>query len=113
MKSAADFLKQILEEAIEENAHIDEWLGGKWPEDIKAFLENWCCNDVEDERDGRTDEEMAIDLDFELQEMRLKNNKIIFLAKHWLKSEHVPAPFENSITGYLYLEQKVEELTKG
>lgn len=111
MKSAADFLKQILEEAKEENSRVDEWLGGKWKENVREFLENWFCDDVEEERNGRTDEEMAVDLDFELRELRARNNKIIFLAENWLKSGHVPAPFETPLTGYLFLENQLEKMT--
>lgn len=80
MKKSFDFIANTVSMATEENASIDKWLV-TWKKDIKAFLKNWLGDDVEKERNGRTDLQMVKDLVKEIKEMRKRNLAKLLLAE--------------------------------
>ena len=89
-----DFLKNQIEDAKSENKSVNDWLdNGRWSRQVNGFLNHWLCDDVELERNGRTDTQMACDLADELKKMRHRNEMRIAIANWYLGTGKMPVDF--------------------
>jgi hypothetical protein len=108
-KETIDFLKSQIENAKSENKSVNAWLNnGKWSRQVKAFLKNWLCNDVELERNGRTYTQMACDLVEELKQMRQRNEMKISVANWYLDTGRTPVDFTKPFFGVMDFETAVD-----
>lgn len=107
------FLANVIADAIEENKSIDKWLdSGKWSSQPKEFVEHWLCKDVEKERNGRSDTQMAIDLATELQGMRRRNRIKLFIAEYWLENGNAPESLGVPLVAWFNFESVVDSIVK-
>ena len=104
-----DFLKNQIEDAKSENKSVNDWLdNGRWARNINAFLKNWLCDDVELERNGRTDTQMACDLADELKKMRQRNEMRIAVANWYLGTGRTPVDFTKPLLDVMDFETAVD-----
>ena len=111
MNKTTEFLNNVITEATKENASVAKWLeNGKWTRQPKAFLRNWLGNDVESERKGRSNIQMACDLVDELRAMKHKNDIKIKVANHYLETGRTPIDFTEPLLGLLNFETAVDNV---
>ena len=104
-----DFLKNQIEEAKSENKSVNAWLdNGRWSRQVNGFLNHWLCDDVELERNGRTDTQMACDLADELKQMRQRNEMRIAVANWFLGTGRTPVDFTKPLLDVMDFETAVD-----
>lgn len=108
-----EFLNYVITEATEENKSVDNWVtNGKWMFNTAEFLQHWLSKDVELERNGRSDKDMACDLANELRKMKERNLVKIFLANYWLETGNIPKNIGTPLMGWFDIETKVDDVLK-
>ncbi len=108
-KDTIDFLKKQIADAQSANNSVNNWLNnGKWSRQVKAFLKNWLSNDIELERNGRTNTQMACDLVEELKQMRQRNEMRIFVANWYLETGKTPVEFAEPLLRMMDFETAVD-----
>ena len=108
-RETIDFLKSQIEDAKRENKSIYAWLdNGRWSQQIDEFLSHWLCDDVELERNGRTNTQMACDLADELKQMRQRNEMRISVANWYLGTGRTPVDFTKPLFGMMDFETAVD-----
>ena len=104
-----DFLKNQIEEAKSENKSVNDWLdNGRWSRQVNGFLNHWLCDDVELERNGRTNTQMACDLSDELKKMRQRNEMRIAIANWYLGTGRTPVDFTKPLLDVMDFETAVD-----
>ena len=104
-----DFLKNQIEDAKSENKSVNDWLdNGRWSRQVNEFLNHWLCDDVELERNGRTDTQMACDLVEELKQMRHRNEMRIAIANWYLGTGKMPGGFTKPLLDVMDFETAVD-----
>ena len=104
-----DFLKNQIEDAKSENKSVNDWLdNGRWSRQVNEFLNHWLCDDVELERNGRTDTQMARDLADELKRMRHRNGMRIAIANWYLGTWKMPVDFTKPLLDVMDFETAVD-----
>lgn len=108
-KETIDFLKNQIEDAKSENKSVNDWLNnGRWSRQINEFLSHWLCDDVELERNGRTNTQMACDLADELKKMRQRNEMRIAVANWYLVTGKMPVDFTKPFIATMNFETAVD-----
>ena len=104
-----DFLKNQIEDAKSENKSVNDWLdNGRWSRQVNGFLNHWLCDDVELERNGRTNTQMACDLADELKQMRQRNEMRIAVANWYLGTGKMPVDFTKPFIATMDFETAVD-----
>ena len=104
-----DFLKNQIEDAKSENKSVNDWLdNGRWSRQVNGFLSHWLCDDVELERNGRTNTQMACDLADELKKMRQRNEMRIAIANWYLGTGKMPVDFTKPLLDVMDFETAVD-----
>jgi hypothetical protein len=104
-----DFLKNQIEDAKSENKSVNDWLdNGRWSRQVNEFLNRWLCDDVELERNGRTNTQMACDLADELKKMRQRNEMRIAVANWYLGTGRTPVDFTKPLLDVMDFETAVD-----
>ena len=105
------FLKNRESHIREEIEQVRIW-EKKWRDDIPAFLENWLGPFYEEERGGRSDEQMAEDLLKELREMAERGDSELFVLKKIRDNPEFGARLWalNEIERFLAYEDMIDEV---
>ncbi len=99
-----NFLKSVIEDNAAMNKSIAYWLkDSRYLTHESEFLSHWLCNDVEAERNGRTDTQMALELMGELLKARNRNREESRKARRLLKTGKNlgGSNFERTVNFYL------------
>ena len=104
-----DFLNGQIEDAKSENKSVNDWLdNGRSSRQVNEFLSHWLCDDVELERNGRTNTQMACDLADELKQMRQRNEMRIAVANWYLGTGKMPVDFTKPFIATMDFETAVD-----
>ena len=71
-------------------------------------MNHWLCDDVELERNGRTNTQMACDLADELKKMRQRNEMRIAIANWYLGTGKMPVDFTKPLLDVMDFETAVD-----
>lgn len=109
-KAGTALLREWIDETITDDKDIDSWMeNGRWAESPSEFVRSFFGIDIERERKGRTDEELAQDLVLELAQEKKRNRVKRFVIETWL-DEGKPINADEQMLAWEQLEDVVDKI---